>query len=229
MKRIIIAHPRCGLTWIRVFLTLAGITGGKKEAKREENNYVFKHDGIGLRHTRVEIIKMKSMQVESVLQAFFVCFLIRDPRDVIESNFRILKRYPLKKEYKPREWNRFFHSRRIGLVPLLRWWQWWDERQEKCEGWHLIQFEETKRNPREAFRGLLKFFEYELSVNLFTQAFDFSRTPELVEKFKPKDVRRVNTAGGSSKKWKRWTEEDQQWAIEQMKKYPSSFSERYVL
>ena len=236
MRLILIEHPRCGLSWIRTFLYLMGI-----------KDVEYSHDGMGQQGTIVKDLEArlswKQLPVSDhrykgnrfkVLfphqwKELSICFLVRDPRDAVMSNFHGYNYWGRVKTGQDfyKDFSLFIRSPEIGIVPLLRWWQWWEKHINESGKWRTMYFEETKKDHYKAFSELLKFGDYSFSESKIRQQLKGLKTAQQVKEKAPKNIKLINTSDGKTDKWRAWIAGDQAWAIEQMKKYPSSFSERY--
>jgi hypothetical protein len=132
MSHLVISHPRSGLTWLRWM--------GRAAARRLGlgDLFSFTHDGMGLRRTSVYTYKCRLARVRNPWGNPRVIFLLRDPLDMLWSNWNLLKIGTL---------SEFLRSKSHGIEPYVSWLLWWHIHRAECKELHVFSYEGFKRNP----------------------------------------------------------------------------------
>lgn len=147
---VIISHPRSGLTWMRWMLfELRKLTDWELVPGGEHaNQFVrFDHDRVGLKTTSKKRFEDLLRRKVSRWADLRVVFLVRDPRDVVNSNYRRLVLRGDVPRLQGLCFDAFIRHPVYGVDALCRWLGWWEDHAPMCKGFLPVFYEETVADP----------------------------------------------------------------------------------
>jgi hypothetical protein len=176
---VLISHPRSGLTWLRYIFFELRKTAWPKTIKRpatELCNPVVRmaHGGMGW-HLPAKRSAQRGYKHQGQPKKFKKClFLLRDPRDVLVSNFYCLDREETIGE--------FFRDRFLGIDALCRWLCTWDDHLREFDSSLVARYEDRVKDAFEQTKIILEFLGLEASDDHIRAALDESSFEKLREK-----------------------------------------------
>lgn len=163
-----ISHPRSGLTWFRWMMHEVRKLHDPENLKAppidtEEWNplIAYDHDGIGLRSPQSMRKRSNRSSGVNAWSDYRVVFLIRDPRDVLLSNYyRMVVRgkqvVSEARSVRGYDLGAFIKCDTLGLKPLVEWICWWDKHRHECVDFMPIFYEDTLLNPASTLSCVLE-------------------------------------------------------------------------
>lgn len=168
-KTTFISHPRSGLTWFRWMLHEFRKIQHPEELKpppkhKEERNplIAYDHDCIGLMSSPRYFKKHPRSKGINKWNGYKVIFLLRHPLDVILSNYYFLvvrgKNLSIgKKVFGKHTLESFFKCKTFGVISLVNWILWWEEKRAECEDFLYLNYEDTLIDPGNSLERVLNF------------------------------------------------------------------------
>ena len=138
---ILASFPKSGRTWLRVMLNQLGI------------EIPITHDGsahvLAIPYQKLIKNKRKYKNVKLI-------FLVRDPRDVVVSGF-----FQASKRTKVYERSiaEFIRDPRHGIQKILTFYNIWDRNKHKAAGFHLLRYEDLKKNTFVELKRAVEFLD----------------------------------------------------------------------
>jgi len=250
-----ISHPRSGLTWFRwMFHELRkrfdpeNLKNSPLDTEEWNPLIAYDHDGMGLMTTPGHLARHPRRRGVNKWKEYKVVFLIRDPRDVILSNYyRLVVRGKQVKDQHKRvkdfTLDSFFRDATLGLQPLVAWLGWWHEHRTECVDFMPVFYEQTLRSPISALSCVLEMAtEEDASIELLQEVVEAS-TIEVMRKVEGKegtifkdqtgmvndDKSTALIRKGTAGQWKdELSGELAMWAKAKMHPLRETFAERYL-
>lgn len=175
-KYYLVSFPKCGRTWIRVFLAKyfselynvpvdLGFTPLMRLHK-DIPRIGFTHRGAfteDIMRMRQDILNMRNQSI---------IFLVRDPRDVVVSFFFELTKRQMKTSVALRD---FIRSKTNGIERIIEYMNFWLRCRENHESFILIKYEDCRKNTQKEFVKILNFLGIdEIDSSGLKTALDYS-------------------------------------------------------
>jgi len=157
----IVSYPKCGKTWIRVtLLKYLELSGGVEDSEIDgfqirlpgDKTLKFEHD-VG-----TWVPSPKSIDRLKINEAKYrgkkVCFVARDPRDVMVSSFYHLK---FREKIYTKELTEFIRDKFVGIKKVVAFMNLWVGYRDTPDKFYFTTYEELRGNPEKGFYRLLDF------------------------------------------------------------------------
>ena len=215
-RGVVVSIPKCGRTWLRVFLHAYCCMLEKREFTLDPNEiaasrmpeFVFTHDlWQHLKTARLkDSLRGKHLVPPRAVETKPILLLARDPRDVVVSLFFQLSKRTGQFHGTVSE---IVADRRFGIGAIVEIMNSWMEEWGERSNFLLLRYEDCRRNTRRAFATMLAFFGFrEINEEALDQSIQFSsfenmKAMEANRKFKTGSLLPRDTADPDSFKVRR--------------------------
>lgn len=166
----IISYPKCGRTWTRITL--------KKYLEMSGDNIEFKKDPSIIKLLNETVVKFEpnvaswipaprridQLKInEAKYEGKKICFIARDPRDVMISSFYHLK---YREKIYSKNLSEFIRDELVGIKKVVAYMNLWAEYSDAPESFYITTYEELREEPGKSFRTLLEFIGIEVDPKL---------------------------------------------------------------
>jgi hypothetical protein len=153
-----VSHPRSGLNWYRHMLyeVLRRWSDDLRPGGEFENPWMNRtHDRMGMRSLKAPALRGLLARQKSPYASYKICFLARDPRDMLVSNWHRIA--PRGADLAGCSVGEFFRHSLLGILPACRWLQWWSKHRHQHRGFEIFYYEDTLQNPMAALQRMVRF------------------------------------------------------------------------
>jgi len=155
--RYVVSYPKSGRTWLRMMLlcyysdaeSLLDVDYSVLD-KLSGRTVRFQH---GPGNWRPLPTRTERLRIASRYRGSHVILLVRDPRDVLVSNwYHLTFRYRIYR----RDLSHFIRDRHLGLDKVIAFMNLWTSQQDTLSQFHVLRYEDMRANPVRAVRSMLE-------------------------------------------------------------------------
>ena len=187
-ENFLISYPKCGRTWVRIVLGkyLLGASSGNPleldgltASRADSPNTLVTHDDFPHLIPLEKISQNKKMH-----KGKRICFLVRDPRDVLVSNFFQFARRKDSQKINMGEFSgtlsSFIRGDIGGLASLLHFYNVWAENSKIPSEFKIFAYEDFHRDPIKMFKETLNFLDFaDFGHDVLEEAVNFGQFENL--------------------------------------------------
>ncbi len=172
----IVSYPKCGITWIRITLQKYLELYGHKETSEKDRNLVKLPDTNILKFThdlgswvpappRIDQLYFD----DSKYREKKICFVVRNPCDVLVSSWYHLK-------YRERIYSgglsEFIRDDTLGIHKVVAFMNMWVENMDISSKFYLVTYEEMRKAPEAGFHALFDFIGLDVDPSVLKSAIE---------------------------------------------------------
>ena len=167
-ENFLISYPKCGRTWVRIVLGKY-LLGGKRGNPIDLTALTFADPSLPTTIVTHDdgphlIPSAKIMVNKAMYHGKRIIFLVRDPRDVMVSNyFQYTKRNDnelANQEVFRGNLSDFIRSDVGGISSLIKFYNVWAENKEIPNNYEVVFYEDIHLSPLNSFKNMLQTFQY---------------------------------------------------------------------
>lgn len=185
---VIVSPPKCGRTWVRVMLSRFfqvkyGLPGDQLLGFDNYHRACSAVPKIRFTHDRYVSAYTRESHTKRTFYDKKVIFLVRDPRDVVVSNYFqwIVTINPFKKRARkvPDDPDSvplfaFFIDPELGVHKTIRFHNDWQSELPKTKAFLIVRYEDLKAETSETLKRMLSFMELSYSDDQIREAVDYA-------------------------------------------------------
>ena len=193
----VVSYPKCGSTWVKAALRrYLELTGHQIDSNKNPNiinlpkgkTLKFTHD---MGHwvpapVRTDLLKFNT----SKYRGKKICFLVRDPRDILVSSWYHLK---YREKIFTGELTKFIRDHNSGIYKIAAFMNMWLQHIDLAREYYILTYESLRINPDSKFNELFNFIGLKIDTNIFNLA---------IKETSFEKMKKIEKKGVSSEPWR---------------------------